>query len=137
LVLEKGEWKLRRRSASEMSAEGVGGFVLEGKFDEGGGGGIVVGLKAAGGGKDSDEGCAEEVRVLRAMAAAVSDSTDAMDGCAGSFLTFWSRLLASDVYITATFVEGEFMVPVKDHPIAAYVSKAGVMSDNIFGLTLA
>ena len=24
----------------------------------------------------------------------------------------------SDVYMTATFVEGEFMVPVSDHPMA-------------------
>jgi hypothetical protein len=24
----------------------------------------------------------------------------------------------SDVYITATFVEGEFIVPVSDHPMA-------------------
>jgi len=30
-----------------------------------------------------------------------------------------SRALFSEVYMTATLVEGEFIVPVSDHPIAA------------------
>lgn len=30
-------------------------------------------------------------------------------------------LLLSDVYITATFVDGEFIVPVSDHPMAVKV----------------
>lgn len=32
---------------------------------------------------------------------------------------FASRVLFSELYMTATLVEGEFMVPVSDHPIAA------------------
>jgi hypothetical protein len=45
--------------------------------------------------------------------------SDAMEGCGfgfgGAALVL---LLFSELYITATFVEGEFMVPVRDHPIA-------------------
>jgi hypothetical protein len=38
-----------------------------------------------------------------------------------------SRVLPfSDVYMTATLVEGEFMVPVSDHPIASQVSYSSV-----------
>jgi hypothetical protein len=48
----------------------------------------------------------------------------AIDGCEFSVAGFVSRaLLLSDVYMTATLVDGEFMVPVSDHPIAeAHVS---------------
>lgn len=50
--------------------------------------------------------------------------SEAMDGCvlAGERFDagFVSRpVLFSDVYMTATFVEGEFIVPVSDQPIAA------------------
>lgn len=49
-----------------------------------------------------------------------SERTDAMDGCAVSTTGLESRpFVASDVYMTATLVEGEFIVPVKDHPMAA------------------
>jgi hypothetical protein len=52
------------------------------------------------------------------------DMSDAMEGCvlAGERfnVVFVSRpLLFSDVYMTATFVEGEFIVPVSDQPMAA------------------
>ena len=53
-----------------------------------------------------------------------SDIRDAMEGCAlagvwwggGGFVVRPSPF--SEVYMTATLVEGEFMVPVSDHPIA-------------------
>lgn len=53
-----------------------------------------------------------------------SDIKDAIEGCAlagvglrgGAFIVRPSPF--SEVYITATFVEGEFIVPVRDHPIA-------------------
>jgi hypothetical protein len=32
-------------------------------------------------------------------------------------------LLFSALYMTATLVEGEFMVPVRDHPMATHVVK--------------
>lgn len=52
------------------------------------------------------------------------EMSEAIDGCVlagerfdGAGLV--SRpVLLSDVYMTATFVEGEFIVPVSDHPIA-------------------
>lgn len=53
-----------------------------------------------------------------------SDIKDAIDGCAlaGTGLRAGGLVARaspfSEVYITATFVEGEFMVPVRDHPIA-------------------
>jgi hypothetical protein len=48
------------------------------------------------------------------------ESTDAIDGCVVSITGLESLpFAASDVYITATLVDGEFIVPVKDHPIAA------------------
>lgn len=56
----------------------------------------------------------------------VSAMRDAIDACelTGSGIDgtgFASRvLLLSAVYMTATFVDGEFMVPVRDHPIATY-----------------
>lgn len=56
--------------------------------------------------------------------------SEAIDGCvlAGERLDgacFGSRpVLFSDVYITATFVDGEFMVPVSDHPMAVRLSVA-------------
>ena len=52
------------------------------------------------------------------------DMSEAIEGCvlAGERfdIVFVSRplLLFSDVYMTATFVEGEFIVPVSDQPIA-------------------
>lgn len=53
------------------------------------------------------------------------DMSEAIEGCvlAGERfdVIFVSRpLLFSDVYITATFVEGEFIVPVSDQPIAIH-----------------
>jgi hypothetical protein len=52
-----------------------------------------------------------------------SDMSDAMEGCGFGFggaalVLLLLLLLFSELYITATFVEGEFMVPVRDHPIA-------------------
>jgi len=48
------------------------------------------------------------------------DKTEAIEGCVPITEGLISREgLLSDVYMTATFVEGEFIVPVKDHPIAA------------------
>jgi hypothetical protein len=53
-----------------------------------------------------------------------SDMRDAMEGCvlAGGALGSGGFVLRpspfSDVYMTATFVDGEFMVPVSDHPMA-------------------
>jgi hypothetical protein len=47
--------------------------------------------------------------------------SDAMEGCGfgfGGAALALLLLLFSELYITATFVEGEFMVPVRDHPIA-------------------
>lgn len=49
--------------------------------------------------------------------------SEAIEGCvlAGERLDdagFGSRPLFSDVYMTATLVEGEFIVPVSDHPMA-------------------
>ena len=58
------------------------------------------------------------------------DMSAAIDGrvLAGERLAgpdFVSRpVLFSDVYITATFVDGEFIVPVSDHPIAVRESAA-------------
>jgi len=53
-----------------------------------------------------------------------SEMSDAIEGCeldGGGFggAAFVSRgWLFSELYITATLVDGEFMVPVRDHPIA-------------------
>jgi hypothetical protein len=48
------------------------------------------------------------------------ESTEAIDGCAVSVAGLSSRpLVASDGYMTATLVDGEFIVPVNDQPIAA------------------
>jgi hypothetical protein len=53
-----------------------------------------------------------------------SDISDAMEGwvLAGVALEGGGLVIRvspfSDVYMTATFVDGEFMVPVSDHPIA-------------------
>ena len=50
--------------------------------------------------------------------------SEAIDGCVlagGSFgcVSFASLpLLVSELYMTATLVDGEFMVPVSDHPMA-------------------
>lgn len=50
--------------------------------------------------------------------------SDAIEGCelaCGGFdgAACGSRvLLFSELYMTATFVDGEFMVPVRDHPMA-------------------
>jgi hypothetical protein len=59
------------------------------------------------------------------------DMSEAIEGCvlAGERFDgagFDSRpvLLLSDVYMTATFVDGEFIVPVSDHPIAVEKSVA-------------
>lgn len=57
-----------------------------------------------------------------------SDIKDAIEGCAlagtglraGGFVARPSPF--SEVYMTATLVEGEFMVPVRDHPIAVQES---------------
>jgi hypothetical protein len=49
----------------------------------------------------------------------VSAMSDAMEGCGFGFDgAALALLLFSELYMTATFVEGEFMVPVRDHPIA-------------------
>ena len=54
--------------------------------------------------------------------------SEAMEGCvlAGERFDgagFVSRPeLFSDVYMTATFVDGEFIVPVSDHPMAVWES---------------
>jgi hypothetical protein len=52
---------------------------------------------------------------------------DAIEGCelaggggleTGGFETSVLLPLFSELYMTATFVDGEFIVPVKDHPMA-------------------
>jgi hypothetical protein len=52
------------------------------------------------------------------------DMRDAMEGCelaGGGGLETWGLLpLLSELYMTATLVDGEFMVPVRDHPMAIY-----------------
>ena len=46
------------------------------------------------------------------------ERTDAMDGCDDSVIGLVSRVLFSEVYMTATLVDGESIVPVSDQPIA-------------------
>lgn len=49
------------------------------------------------------------------------DKTEAIEGCVTVSEDLLSlKGLLSDVYMTARFVEGEFMVPVNDHPMAVY-----------------
>lgn len=52
--------------------------------------------------------------------------SEAIEGCVlagerfgGAGFVSRPTLLLSEVYMTATFVEGEFIVPVSDHPMAA------------------
>jgi hypothetical protein len=46
-------------------------------------------------------------------------------------------LLFSELYMTATFVDGEFMVPVRDHPMAAKAvsicNESGRKDDHCWG----
>ena len=46
------------------------------------------------------------------------ERTDAIEGCVDSVADLVSRALVSEVYITATLVDGESIVPVSDQPIA-------------------
>lgn len=113
---------MRRRSASDTrTGSGVG----TGLKPDAGGGGIVVGSnvcwEGVGSGNEDGEGIgvAEFSNFMRFAVVGGFDSTDAIEGCVASTAGLTSRtLLLSDVYMTATLVEGEFMVPVSDHPIA-------------------
>lgn len=116
--IEYGECRLRRRSASEtrtgsdteavlMLVAGGGGIALESKgrngaeWFKGVGSNLVTAFNNVG------------VNGGRPFTAGVCF------GCNG----FSSRGLPfSEVYITATFVEGEFIVPVSDQPIATKTS---------------
>lgn len=118
---EKVECRFRSKSASETS---TGSEVVWVKEDEEGGGGIVVELKdwcCEGIGRDMLD--TEGLNLTRGEAVDASlERIESMEGCPGVVSTggFASRpFVASDVYMTATLVEGEFMVPVRDHPIAA------------------
>lgn len=57
-----------------------------------------------------------------------SDIREAIEGCVLPGLGFGGGGLVvrlspfSEVYMTATFVDGEFIVPVSDHPIATELS---------------
>lgn len=87
-------------------------------------------VNAGGGGMDEWLNCAMDGDWRGCCAgsnlAGGSEMSEAIDGCelaggGGCFVDagFPSRgLLFSELYMTATLVEGEFMVPVKDHPIA-------------------
>jgi hypothetical protein len=106
----KGECKFSSRSASETrTGSGVGMLAK-------GGGGIDAELN---GEKLDGEGngcCCSNLR-------AGSDIKEAMegwvlaDGFGGAAFVLRASPV-SDVYITATLVEGEFIVPVNDHPMA-------------------
>ena len=115
-LFEKGECKLSRRSASETKTGSGVGTVLNVVF---GGGGIVVGSKG-GGGVWREKG--EEVG--KGSNFSGLESTEAIEGCVivGAAGLGWGErgglALLSEVYITATLVEGEFMVPVRDQPMA-------------------
>lgn len=73
-----------------------------------------------------------------------SEISEAMEGwefAGGGFVgcaALVSRvLLLSELYITATFVEGEFIVPVRDQPIAVCIVSVIWYCEVIVGLTLA
>lgn len=116
---ENGEWRLRRRSASEtMTGSGFGRALLL----KGGGGGMEAWLNGDRVVDDGDaEGCGAGSNLMGG-----SEMSEAMEGWefagGGGFDAniFESRglLLFSELYITATFVDGEFIVPVRDHPMA-------------------
>jgi len=79
----------------------------------GGGGGIVLESRGKG-----DIGCGgSNVIEGVAMVCASSDCALARLAFGWDGFVLWT-VLFSDVYMTATLVEGEFMVPVSDHPIA-------------------
>ena len=110
--VEKGECRLSSRSASETrTGSGVGTGLI-------GGGGIAVESK---GWNDPGEGNAGDGSNLMVGLASTDGSGDCLvfGGTGFGCSNLVSRALFSDVYMTATLVEGEFMVPVSDHPIAA------------------
>lgn len=88
-----------------------------------GGGGIEAWLKC---GMEADDGDGRGCGVDSNFTGG-SDMSDAIEGCefAGTIglvdEPFGSRMLVllSELYMTATFVDGEFIVPVRDHPMAA------------------
>jgi hypothetical protein len=86
----------------------------------GGGGGIEAWLKRVVDGETSD--CWADSNLIGGL-----DIREAMEGCelagGGGLETAGFKAcvllpLFSELYITATLVEGEFIVPVRDHPIA-------------------
>lgn len=116
-LLEKGECRFRRRSASEtMTGSGLGMLLYAWLV---GGGGIDDELKR-------EMLCGDVKDFCGSNLMGGSDIRDAMEGCVlagvwwggGGFVVRPSPF--SEVYMTATFVEGEFMVPVSDHPIATH-----------------
>jgi len=111
---ENGEWRFKRRSASETNTGSGAGMLLKARF--GGGGGIDAELncaKADGAGSDCDSNFIWGSDITDAIEPCVLDG-----GCFGG-AGFVLRLSPfSDVYMTATLVDGEFIVPVRDHPIA-------------------
>jgi hypothetical protein len=93
--------------------------------------GIVLG-NAGGGGIEEWLNCAREGDWrgcwVGSNLTGGSEMREAIEGCelagGGGFEDegFASRAwLFSELYMTATFVEGEFMVPVRDHPMAVEV----------------
>jgi hypothetical protein len=109
-ALGNGECRLRRRSASDTRT-GSGVRTPNGWF----GGAMEVWVK--GESVEGDErgryasSFSEEVKAVGAKNGRVFTGGGFDDG-------FASRMLFSELYMTATLVEGEFMVPVRDHPIA-------------------
>lgn len=129
-VAENGECRFSKRSASETKAGS--GVVIELLLYEGGGG-MEAWLKCGIEADDGDgSGCGVDSNLMGG-----SDMRDAMEGWefAGTIglveEIFGSRvlLLLSELYITATLVDGEFMVPVRDHPMAAYT--ISIMRSNV------
>jgi hypothetical protein len=117
---EKGECRLRRRSASETETGSGDGRRL---LLNGGGGGMEAWLK-----RIEEDGEARTWCVDSNLMGG-TDMRDAIEGCelaggggwkAVAFETWVLLPLFSELYITATFVDGEFMVPVRDHPMATY-----------------
>ena len=108
---EKGECRFNSRSASEARTGSGVGMLLKG-----GGGGMDAELKGEKADGEGRECC-------RSNLMGGSEISDAMEGwvfaggIAGAVLVLRLSLF-SDVYMTATFVLGEFMVPVSDHPMA-------------------
>ena len=113
---ENGEWRFKSKSASDTSTGSGVGTVLNVEL----GGGMDVGLKE---GKEDGDGIAGVSNLMGGF-----DKMDAIEGCVlvetGLELGgLASREVLSEVYMTATFVDGEFIVPVSDHPMAILISR--------------